>query len=47
MPYLREYINAFSYTDESQRAVVNVLLGKIPALGKNPVTFKGYFEIED
>lgn len=47
MPYLREYINAFSYTDESQRAVVNVLLGKIPAQGKNPVTFKGYFEIED
>ena len=46
-PYLKEYINAFSYTDESQQAVVKVILGEIQAKGKNPVTFKPYFEIEE
>lgn len=45
-PYLKEYINAFSDADESQRAVVKVLLGKIKAVGKNPVSFKGFFERE-
>lgn len=45
-PYLKEYINAFSYTDETQVAVVKVILGEIPSLGKNPVTFKPYFELE-
>ena len=47
MPYLKEYINAFSYTAESQRAVVNVILGNIPAVGKNPVEFEGFFKRED
>ena len=45
-PYLKEYINAFSYSDESQRAVAKVLLGKIEAKGKNPVAFEGFFERE-
>lgn len=46
MPYLKEYVNAFSATDSSQRAVVKVLLGKQPALGKNPVSLEGFFERE-
>ncbi len=46
MPYLKEYVNAFSFTAESQRAVAKVLLGKMPALGKNPVSLKGFFERE-
>ena len=45
-PYLKEYINAFSYSDASQRAVAKVLLGKIKAEGKNPVAFEGFFERE-
>ena len=47
MPYVKEYINAFSNTDDSQRAVVKVILGKIPAQGKNPVNFPPYFNRED
>ncbi len=45
-PYLKEYINAFSDSVESQRAVAKVLLGKIEAVGKNPVSFEGFFERE-
>ena len=37
LAYAKEYINAFSFADDSQRAVVKVILGKIPAQGKNPV----------
>ena len=47
MPYLKEYINAFSFTDETQRAVAKVLLGQIVATGKNPVNFEGFFARED
>ncbi len=46
MPYLKEYINTFSYTDESQKAAVNVIFGKIKPTAKNPVEFKGFFERE-
>ena len=46
MPYLKEYINAFSNTPATQRAVVKVLLGEIKAQGKNPVSLKGFFERE-
>ncbi len=45
-PYLKEYVNAFSNTDESQIAVVKVILGEIEATGKNPVDFKPYFDRE-
>ena len=45
-PYLKEYINAFSNTDESQVAVVKVILGEIDATAKNPVEFKPYFDRE-
>lgn len=47
MAYAKEYINAFSFADDSQRAVVKVILGKIPPQGKNPVDFPPYFSRED
>lgn len=46
-PYVKTYINAFSSTEDSQRAVVKVILGQIPAQGKNPVDFPPYFRRED
>ncbi len=46
MPYLKEYINAFSSSEATQRAVAKVIVGKIEAMGKNPVSFKGFFERE-
>lgn len=46
MPYLKEYINAFSFTDETQKAVAKVITGRIKAEGKNPVAFEGFFERE-
>ncbi len=45
-PYLRTYVNAFSSSEATQRAVAKVLLGEIPALGKSPVSHKGFFERE-
>jgi beta-N-acetylhexosaminidase len=45
-PYLKEYINAFSNSDMSMRSVAKVLLGKIPAQGKNPIDFLPYFKRE-
>ena len=45
-PYVKTYINAFSHYEESQVAVAKVVLGQIPALGKNPVQFDGYFDRE-
>lgn len=46
-PYVKTYINAFSYTEDSQRAVAKVILGQIPAQGKSPVDFPPYFNRED
>ena len=46
LPFLKTYLNAYSSTEESQRAAARVILGKIPALGKNPVELKGFFERE-
>ena len=45
-PYVKTYLNAFSHYEESQVAVAKVVLGQIPALGKNPVQFDGYFDRE-
>lgn len=36
-PYLKTYVNAFSYSKATQRAVVKALLGEIPFNGKSPV----------
>ena len=46
MPYLKEYINAFSNDAAAQRAVVKVILGEIEPQGKNPVRLEGFFERE-
>ena len=46
MPYLKEYINAFSNDAATQRAVVKVILGEIEAQGKNPVSLEGFFQRE-
>ena len=46
-PYVKTYINAFSATEDSQRAVARVILGQIPAQGTNPVNFPPYFNRED
>ncbi|MBR2878687.1 MAG: hypothetical protein IKB92_06260 [Clostridia bacterium] len=46
LPFLRTYVNAYSSSDDIQRAFVKVLLGEIPAVGKNPVALKGFFERE-
>ena len=45
-PYLKEYINAYSNTAESQKAVLKVISGEIPATGKNPVSLEGFFKRE-
>lgn len=45
-PYLKTYVNAFSESAATQRAVVKVLLGEKPMTAKNPVSFKGFFEKE-
>lgn len=46
LPFLKNYINAYSSSDDIQRAFVKVLLGEITAVGKNPVSLKGFFERE-
>ena len=43
MPYVPNYINAYSNTPSSQRAAVKVWLGEIEARGKIPVDCPGYF----
>lgn len=45
-PYLKEYINAYSNTNESQKAVLKVISGEISASGKNPVSLEGFFKRE-
>ncbi len=46
VPFMRTYVNTFSFTEESQRAFVRVILGEIEAKGKNPIELKGFFERE-
>lgn len=45
-PFLKTYINTFSYQECSMRAFVRVLLGEKPMTAKNPITLKGTFERE-
>ncbi len=45
-PFLKTYINTFSYTENSMRAFVRVLLGECKMVAKNPVSLPGYFERE-
>ncbi len=46
LPFLRTYVNAYSSSHFTQRAVAEVLLGEIEAKGKNPVSLKGFFKRE-
>ncbi len=46
LPFLRTYVNAFSSSNDCQRAFVKVLLGEIQPTAKNPVGLKGFFECE-
>ena len=45
-PFLKTYINTFSYQESSMRAFVEVLLGEKPMIAKNPVKLNGVFERE-
>ena len=46
-PYAKTYINAFGDSDCSMRSAVKLILGKIEDKGKNPVSFRDYFKIEE
>ena len=46
-PYAKTYINTFGDSNCSMRSAVKLILGKIEDKGKNPVSFKNYFKIED
>ena len=45
-PFLKTYINAFSYQESSMRAFVEILLGEKEMTAKNPIGFDGFFERE-
>lgn len=45
-PFLKTYINTFSYTESSMRAFVRVLLGEKEMTAKNPISLKGFFDRE-
>lgn len=45
-PYLKTYVNAFSYSEATQRAFVKALLGEISFAGKSPVGLEGFFNGE-
>lgn len=45
-PYLKTYINTFSYSQSSMRAFVKVLLGEVEMTAKNPVSLKNLFKRE-
>ena len=46
-PYAKTYINTFGDSDCSMRSAVKLILGKIEDKGKNPISFRNYFKIED
>lgn len=45
-PFLRTYINAYSHNANTFKAFVKVILGEKKAVGKSPVSLKGFFECE-
>lgn len=45
-PFIKTHINTFSYTENSLRAFVEVLLGEKEMVAKNPVALAGEFERE-
>ena len=46
-PYAKTYVNLFGKAPCLQRSLVKLVLGKIESVGKNPISFEGYFERED
>lgn len=46
MPYVPNMVNTYGSSPSSQRAVVKVWLGELPALGKSPVSLDGFFDCE-
>ncbi len=46
-PFAKTYLNTFGDTPSQQRALVRVILGTVAPTAKNPVSFKGVFEIEE
>ncbi|MBO5412061.1 MAG: glycoside hydrolase family 3 protein [Clostridia bacterium] len=46
-PYAKTYINTFGETEPCQRAAVKLILGDIESQGKNPVSFREFFQRED
>ncbi len=46
VPYVKAYVNAFSASESSQRAVVKLVLGEIEHRAKNPVALKDFFDRE-
>lgn len=47
VPYIRTYVNAYSYTKESQIALAKLITGEIKAQGVCPVSLKGFFNFGD
>ncbi len=45
-PYAKTYVNTFGDAPCLQRALARVLIGKIEPTAKNPIAFKGFFELE-
>ena len=43
-PYLHTYINAFSYSESTQRGFVKVLLGEVEETAKSPVALDSFFD---
>ncbi len=46
-PYAKTYINAFGTAPILQRSVVKLILGEIESKGKNPISFREFFQRED
>ena len=46
-PHAKTYINAFGTSPVLQSAVVKLILGKIESRGKNPISFRDFFQRED
>lgn len=42
-PYIKTYINAYSYSPSSQKAAVKAILGEIEFQGKTPVSLSNFF----
>lgn len=43
MPYLKTYVNAFSPSESTQRAVAAMLAGEMTCTARNPVGLEGFF----